>query len=240
MLFSFYFRQILGRELLELAPHGALNLHGSLLPRYRGRCPVNWVLVNGERETGVTLHYMEAKPDRGDVVAQRAVPITDDDTALTLNRKLGEAARALLRATWPRLLAGTAPRVAQDHARATYFGGRRPADGRIDWAAPARRIYDLVRAVTHPYPGAFTTWRGRQLLVWRVQPLAARRPAVPGEVLEVRAGAGIVVATGEGALLLERVQLAGDEERAGVELATADGLRPGARLGDPPAMEATE
>src|SRR5207253_4528035 len=140
-LFSFCFREIVGPEVLGLARRGALNLHGSLLPRYRGRCPVNWVLINGEHETGVTLHYMEAKPDRGDIVAQRAVPITDDDTALTLNRKLGDAARLLLRETYPLLVAGTAPRRPQDHAHASYFGGRRPEDGRIHWHQPARRIY---------------------------------------------------------------------------------------------------
>ena len=97
VIFSFYFREVLTPTVLALARRGALNLHGSLLPRYRGRCPVNWVLVHGETETGVTLHHMDAKPDRGDIVAQRAVPIADDDTALTLNRKLGDAARALLR-----------------------------------------------------------------------------------------------------------------------------------------------
>jgi methionyl-tRNA formyltransferase len=240
MIFSFYFREIVGPEVLALAPRGALNLHGSLLPRYRGRCPVNWVLVNGERETGVTLHYMEAKPDRGDIVAQRAVPIADDDTALTLNRKLGEAARALLREAFPLLVAGTAPRRPQDHARATYFGGRRPEDGRIAWDRPARRIYDLIRAVTAPYPGAFTTWRGERLLVWWARPLAAGGWATaPGTVLEVQPGEGIVVATGAGALVLERVQLGdGPEERAD-ELAARAGLVPGARLGDVERAEET-
>src|SRR5262249_29024809 len=160
VIFSFYFRELLSAEVLALARQAALNLHGSLLPRYRGRCPVNWVLVHGERETGVTLHHMEARPDRGDIVAQRAVPIADDDTALSLNRKLGEAARLLLRETYPLLLAGRAPRIPQDHARASYFGGRRPEDGRLQWRQSARQLYNLVRAVTHPYPGAFTTFRG--------------------------------------------------------------------------------
>jgi methionyl-tRNA formyltransferase len=236
-LLSFYFRELLGPEILALPRRGALNLHGSLLPRYRGRCPVNWVLVNGERETGVTLHHMEAKPDRGDIVAQRAVAIADDDTALALNRKLGDAARLLLRETWPLLVAGTAPRMPQDHARASYFGGRRPEDGRLHWDAPARRLYDLVRAVTHPYPGAFTTWRGHRLRVWWARPLDA--PAGrPGEVLEVRRGTGIVVAAGTGALLVERVQLDDDAERPADEVAGVAGLRPGARLGDAAAVEA--
>lgn len=230
-LLSFYFREMLGPDVLAIPRRGALNLHGSLLPRYRGRCPVNWVLVNGERETGVTLHHMEAKPDRGDIVAQRAVAIADDDSALTLNRKLGDAARVLLRETYPHLVAGTAPRVPQDHTRASYFGGRRPEDGRLRWEEPARRLYDLVRAVAHPYPGAFTTWRGRRLRVWWARPLDA--PAgPPGELLEIRRGTGIVVGTGSGALLVERAQLDGDAERRADELALAVELAPGARLGD--------
>ena len=231
-LFSFYFREIVGPEVLALARRGALNLHGSLLPRYRGRCPVNWVLINGERETGVTLHYMEAKPDRGDIVAQRAVPIAEDDTALSLNRKLGDAARSLLRETYPLLAAGTAPRIPQDDARATYFGGRRPEDGRIAWDQPARRLYDLIRAVTAPYPGAFTIYRGARLFVWWARPLdLGPRLGAPGEVVEIRPGAGVVVATGSGALLLGRVQLAGRDEERADELAVRTGLARGERLG---------
>src|SRR5437016_9445387 len=231
-VFSFYFREIVGRDILALPRRGALNLHGSLLPRYRGRCPVNWVLIHGERETGVTLHYMEPKPDCGDIVAQRAVPIADDDTALSLNRKLGEAARALLRATYPLLAAGTAPRIPQDHARATYFGGRRPEDGRIAWHEPARRLYDLIRAVTAPYPGAFTSYRGERLCVWWATPLGPgprlrARGAAPG----IGPGAGVVVAAGSGALLLERVQLAGRDEQRADELAVRTGLVMGERLG---------
>jgi methionyl-tRNA formyltransferase len=231
-LFSFYFRHMIPPDVLALARRGALNLHGSLLPRYRGRCPVNWVLVHGERETGVTLHYMEAKPDRGDVVAQHAVAIADDDTALTLTAKLCVAARALLRETYPALVAGTAPRVPQDHARATYFGGRRPEDGRLDWRRPARELYDLVRAVTAPFPGAFTTWRGRRLLVWWARPVDLALEAAPGAVVERRDGTGVVVATGAGGLLVERAELdAGRVERAD-ELAARLGLVPGERLGE--------
>jgi methionyl-tRNA formyltransferase len=232
-LFSFYFRHMIPGDVLHLARRGALNLHGSLLPRYRGRCPVNWVLVNGERETGVTLHYMEEKPDRGDIVAQRAVPIADDDTALSLNAKLCLATRALLRATYPALLAGTAPRSPQDHSRATYFGGRRPEDGRLEWSRSARQLYDLIRAVTAPYPGAFTSYRGRRLVVWWARPLEVSvERAVPGEVVETRNGAGVVVATGAGSLLVERVELeAGRIERAD-EMAARLGFGPGARLGE--------
>ena len=231
LVFSFYVRQILKPALLAIPSLGALNLHGSLLPRYRGRCPVNWVLVHGETETGVTLHYMDPTPDTGDVVAQRRVPIGDDDTALTLNRKLGDAARELLRATLPALLTGTAPRVPQDHAHATTFGGRRPEDGRLAWPRPARELSNLVRAVTHPYPGAFTTWAGATLFVWQAKPLDAPAKAEPGRVAAI-APDGLVVGTGDGHLLLERVQLAGGDEEPAIDFARRRGVRTGDRLGD--------
>ncbi len=232
LILSIYFRDIIKPEVLALAPRGALNLHGSLLPRYRGRCPVNWVLIHGESETGVTLHHMEARPDMGDIVAQRAVPIDDDDTALTLNGKLGGAARVLLRETFPLLVAGTAPRIPQDHARATTFGGRRPEDGRIVWPQTARQVYDLVRAVTHPYPGAFTWWRDRRLFVWQTRLVdGAGDREVPGRVVGVGDG-GIVVTTGGGALRLERVQLAGGPEEEGEAFARRIDLRIGDRLGE--------
>jgi methionyl-tRNA formyltransferase len=232
LILSVYFREILSPEVLRLAPRGALNLHGSLLPRYRGRCPVNWVLIHGERETGVTLHYMDAKPDRGDIAAQRAVEIADDDTALTLNRKLGEAARHLLRETFPLLVAGTAPRIPQDHARATYFGGRRPEDGRVEWQQGAHQLYNLVRAVTHPYPGAFTTWRGRQLFVWSATPRDEPRSGRPGEVCGISPEEGIVVGTGAGHLVLKHVQLTGEAEERADLLASRIGLTVGDRLGE--------
>ncbi len=231
LLLSFYFRQILKPVLLAIPSRGALNLHGSLLPRYRGRCPVNWVLVHGETETGVTLHYMDPTPDTGDVVAQRRVPIADDDTALTLNRKLGDAARELLRATFHALAAGTAPRIPQDHARATTFGGRRPEDGAIAWPRPARELCNLVRAVTHPYPGAFTTWRGTKLLVWKARPLDAPLDAAAGGVAAITPD-GVVVGTGHGGLVLEQVQLESGAEEPAVDFAHRHGVRPGDRLGD--------
>lgn len=228
-LFSFYYRRLLPTAVLDTARRGAFNLHGSLLPRYRGRCPVNWVLIHGEQETGVTLHYMVAKPDAGDIVAQRRVPITDDDTAQTLYGKLTDAAAALMRDTYPRLCDGTAPRLPQDRALASYFGGRRPADGVIDWGEGARRIYNLVRAVTHPYPGAFTHWDGQQLLVWWARPEAdGEATAPPGTVLGV--GDGVVVQTGAGRLRLLRLQLAGEDECDAAQWARRHHLTEGMRF----------
>ncbi len=168
-LFSFYYRKMLKAPLLALAPRGALNMHGSLLPRYRGRAPVNWAVLHGERETGATLHYMTEKPDNGDIVGQTAVPILRDDTAREVFDKVTVAAEMTLAAALPALVAGTAPRRAQDLARGAYFGGRKPADGIIDWTQPAQRIHDLVRAVAPPYPGATTTVGGVPARVLRTR-----------------------------------------------------------------------
>ena len=136
MIFSFYYRHMIPEEILRIPPQGAYNLHGSLLPAYRGRCPVNWVLVNGETQTGVTLHHMVKKADAGDIVGQRVVPIAPEDTAFTLYGKLCDAAGILLDELLPLMKIGQAPRIPQDISRGSYFGGRRPEDGRIDWSWP--------------------------------------------------------------------------------------------------------
>jgi methionyl-tRNA formyltransferase len=166
-LFSFYYRHMLGPALLGLAGRGPLNMHGSLLPKYRGRVPVNWAIIKGERETGATLHYMVEKPDAGAIVAQQAVPILPEDTALEVFNKVTVAAELALDRVLPDLLAGRARQAPQDLGRGSYFGGRRPEDGRIDWSRSAREIHDLVRAVAPPYPGAFTEVAGRSVRVLR-------------------------------------------------------------------------
>lgn len=215
---SCYFRQILGPELLAIPKRGAFNMHGSLLPKFRGRAPVNWVLVKGETETGVTLHYMAEKPDRGDIVGQTRIPIDDEDTALTLHKKSAAAGGDLMRALWPEIVAGTAPRIPQDPAQATYYGRRRPEDGRIDWSRAARECRNLVRAVTHPYPGAFTYASGKKLFVWSSSVREGRYQAPPGTVDSVVLHKGFVVATGQGGLLIEKAQLEGHDELPGDEL----------------------
>jgi len=233
-LFSFYYRFMIPPAILALASRGALNLHGSLLPRYRGRAPVNWALIEGQTETGVSLHYMVEKPDAGALVDQERVAIDFADTAFTLYGKLEGAARRLLDRALPALAAGTANASPLDLSQGSYRGGRKPADGRIDWSWPAQRIYDLVRAVTHPYPGAFTTLRGRRLLVWWALPVAGvSAPAVtPGVVTAVGAD-GITVAAGggDGTVRLVTLQLDGQPELPACSLALATGIAPGERLG---------
>lgn len=232
-IFSFYYRHLLGEELLASARRGAYNLHGSLLPRYRGRAPVNWVLVNGETETGVTLHRMVQRPDAGPILAQQRVPIADDDTAYTLHGKLREAARTLLDAALPRLARGELPEVPQDEAQASYFGRRTPEDGRIDWSRPARALHNLVRAVTQPYPGAFAPVGERKLIVWASRVVPGAHGRAPGTVLGT---APLCIACGEDALEI----LAGQQGDAGLylagpQLAQEFGLVEGSRLQAAPA-----
>ncbi len=180
-LFSFYYRRMLGARLLAAPARGALNLHGSLLPRYRGRAPVNWAVIKGERETGASLHYMTEKPDAGAVVGRQRVPILPDDTAREVFDKVTLAAELVLDAVLPGLLAGRAPGVAQDLAAGSYFGGRRPEDGRIDWSKSAREIHDLVRGVAPPYPGAFASVDSvpLRILRTRIEPARAGASAAP-------------------------------------------------------------
>ena len=161
-IFSFYYRSMLGAELLGAARRGALNMHGSMLPRYRGRAPVNWAIVHGARETGATLHYMVARADAGDIVDQLAVPILQDDDAREVFSKVTVAAETVLARCLPGLIEGTAPRHPQPIEPGQYFGRRRPEDGRIDWRWPARQIHNLVRAVAPPFPGAFAQIGGHR------------------------------------------------------------------------------
>ena len=207
-IFSFYYRRMLAPPLLSLPRRGALNMHGSLLPKYRGRAPVNWAVLNGERQTGASLHYMVAKPDAGDLVAQTAVPILPDDTAREVFDKVTVAAEVTLDGVLPALLSGIAPRVALDLAQGSYFGGRSAEDGRIDWSQAARRIHDLVRAVAPPYPGALTTIGDRPARILATRVLDANAPPRPA-ALEVVAGRIIAHCGGGGTLWLRNVEIDG-------------------------------
>jgi len=169
LIFSFYFRAMIPLPLLALAKAGAFNMHGSLLPLYRGRAPVNWAVLQGATQTGATLHEMVAKPDAGAIVDSSAVPILPDDTAAQVFDKVTVAAEQVLWRSLPAILAGRAPRRANDLAAGSYFGARTPEDGRIDWSQPAQRVYNLIRAVAPPFPGAFTDVGGTRLMVARAR-----------------------------------------------------------------------
>ncbi len=183
-IFSFYYRMLLGKPLLALAVRGALNMHGSLLPKYRGRAPVNWAILHGERETGATLHYMTEKPDNGDIVGQTAIPILPDDDAREVFDKVTVAAEMTLDTALPALVAGNAPRLSQDASLASYFGRRRPADGIIDWRREARAIHNLVRAVAPPYPGALTHVAGHPARILRTRVIDESSNHAPALVVD--------------------------------------------------------
>ncbi|HEX4332636.1 MAG TPA: formyltransferase [Usitatibacter sp.] len=178
-IFSFYYRFMLSPEVLATAMVGAYNMHGSLLPKYRGRVPVNWAVLRGERTTGATLHEMVEKPDAGRIVDQMAVPILPDDRAVDVFRKVTVAAEVVLDRSLPALLDGTAALTVQDLSRGGYFRGRKTDDGRIDWTKGAREIHDLVRAVAPPYPGAFTLLDGARVRILATRVLDERAAEAP-------------------------------------------------------------
>jgi methionyl-tRNA formyltransferase len=224
-LFSFYYRQMLKAPLLGLPKRGALNMHGSLLPKYRGRVPVNWAVLHGERETGATLHYMTAKPDAGDIVAQIAVPLLPDDTAREVFDKVTVAAEIALDGVLPALVAGIAPRHPQDHRQASCFGGRRPEDGVVDWTRDATAIHNLVRAVAPPYPGAFTAIGGVPARVLRTRILDRSGGGASPPSLVVRDGRIVAQCGGGGTLAVDELELAGEPAGAGA-LAARFGTAP--------------
>lgn len=208
--FSFYYREMLKRELLEIPTRGALNMHGSLLPKYRGRVPVNWAIIHGEAETGSTLHYMTEKPDNGDIVAQQAVPILPNDTALQVFQKVTVAAEIALNDCLPDLLAGRAKAIKQDLSKGAYFGGRKAEDGVIDWSRSAQTIHNLVRAVAPPYPGATTRLVGKPMRILQTQMGICTANGKETPSFYVKEGKAYAIC-GKGVLRVLRFELDGKE-----------------------------
>ena len=206
-LFSFYFREMIQARFLDLPRLGAYNLHGSLLPKYRGRAPINWVLVKGETETGVTLHAMTPKPDDGDIVAQARIPIDWDETAVSLTRKAARVGRSLVSESVPGLVADTIQRINQRTlGPSTYFGGRKPTDSRLDFSMPVQEAFNQIRAVADPWPNAFLeTGRGSVKVAWAL-PSAA--PCPEGKFRTT--SEGILLGFSDGALALRTLRLKGE------------------------------
>lgn len=240
VIFSFYYRTLLSDDILQLPSFGAFNLHGSLLPRYRGRAPVNWVLVNGETQTGVTLHKMVSRADAGDIVAQSVVAIDEEDTALTLHGKCRTAAAALLAQQLPLIRSREITLTPQDEDQASYVGRRTAADGLIDWQKSAREINNLIRAVTEPYPGAFTFLGERKVIIWRARVVKANRvknsdvrandvKQEPGAILST---SPLVVSCGEDALEIVSGQSETGLYMSGSRLAAEMGMVAQAKLGN--------
>ncbi|MBK8027956.1 MAG: methionyl-tRNA formyltransferase-like protein [Chloroflexi bacterium] len=212
LMLTVSWRYLIPREVYERVRLGTYVLHDSLLPAYRGFAPTVWAIINGEDHTGVTLFEIAEGVDSGRIIAQQRVPIGPDDTIADVMEAVTQSYLAVLAAQLPALLDGTAGRTEQDESRATYTCKRIPEDNRIDWTQPTAVIYNLIRAVSAPYPGAFTTLNGHRLYIW-----AAQRVAVPpyvgrviGRVIEIRRGEGVVVLTSDGALLIQRVSWEGE------------------------------
>jgi methionyl-tRNA formyltransferase len=211
--FSFYYREMLKAPLLAIPKQGALNMHGSLLPKYRGRVPVNWAIIRNETETGATLHYMTEKPDNGDIVAQQAVPILPNDTAHEVFQKVTVAAEMALNNVLPTLLSGKAQALKQDLSKGAYFGGRKAEDGIINWSQSALEIHNLVRAVAPPYPGAMTQVMGKPMRI--LQTLATKEVTAGKEqpAFYVKEGKAYAIC-GSGVLRVVRFELDGVEMNA--------------------------
>ncbi len=222
LLMAVNWRYLIPPAVYERCPLGAWVFHDSLLPRYRGFSPTVWAIANGERETGVTLFRMAERVDEGEIADQAAVPIGPGETIGPVFDRVTEAYLDLLDRNLPALMSGTVKTAPQDHSQASYFPRRTPEDNRIRWDGPARRIFDLVRAVTRPYPGAWTLYQGRKLTLWEAKPAAAPVPAAPPGTVTASGPGGFTVAAGDGSLLVTEFGLENGENAP---------PRPGERLG---------
>lgn len=222
-VFSFYYRKVIGKDILAIPKKGAFNLHGSLLPKYRGCAPLNWAVINGEKESGVTLHKMTAKVDAGDIVAQEKFAIADSDTAKDAHLKAAAAAEKMLKKVLPSVLAGNAKAKKQDEKQATYFGHRCPADGLIDWTKDAAAVRNLVRGVTRPFPGAFTFIAAQKYFIWDVTVVPLKKKAPAGTIVSV---APFVIACGKGAVQVNFAQKDGGLYTTGEQLAADSRFTP--------------
>ena len=203
LMFAVSWRYMIPATVYERARLGAFVFHDSLLPKYRGFSPTVWSMINGEDHTGVTLFEIAEGVDEGNVVAQKQVPIDKDETIAQVIERVTATYLAVLTDNLPALLAGNAARYPQDHSAATYTCKLLPEDFRIDWSAPTTQIYNLIRAVTEPYSGAYTTIDGAAIRIWAAEPVSPTYHYVgriPGRIVEVRAGEGAVVLTGDGSL----------------------------------------
>jgi methionyl-tRNA formyltransferase len=214
--------QLLKPDLLRVPKFACLGFHASLLPKSRGRAPVNWAIINGETETGNTMIILEPEADSGDIVAQRKIPITDDDNCNTIYQKVGQTEVEMLDEILPLIQKGILPRRKQDDSQATVMPKRRPEDGRIDWNRSTREIYNWVRALTDPYPGAFSFLNGEKIWIWaaRTDGGPILNPSLqPGKILLDSQG-WPWVSTADGCIRVVTAQREGGPKLSGQAAAT--------------------
>ncbi|MGR3175999.1 MAG: methionyl-tRNA formyltransferase [Candidatus Scalindua sp.] len=209
------YRFLLKKELVDIPKYGAINFHPSLLPKYRGRAPVNWAIINGEKRCGLTVHYIDEGMDTGDIILQKEVEILFEDTIKDIHEKLFPVYKELAKEVINLFIKGVPPPFIQDHPEATEFPRRTPDDGLINWSGSNIEIYNFMRAITHPYPGAFSFIEGVKYLIWSSSIIDdeskfSKGNLVPGEICSIDEN-GVTVKTGDGLLLLSRIQQADGE-----------------------------
>lgn len=208
------FGQLLPESILQLPPLGCINVHASLLPKYRGGAPIHWAIISGERETGITTMFMDKGLDTGDMILKEAIPIPPEATLGEIHDRLALLGAEVLEKTLSFLAKGTAPRTPQLHDRATYAPSLKKEDCRIAWEKPAEQVHNLVRG-TNPWPGAYSYFRGKMVKIWKVVPVA--QGGVPGEVLAADPSAGLIVACGQGSVRVLSIQPEGRKPMGGID-----------------------
>ncbi len=234
IIFSIGWPQIIKREILEIPQHGCVGIHPTLLPERRGGAPINWCLIDGLSKSGVTLFYFSAGVDSGDIIAQREFEITLKDAAGTVMSKVTNIAVELIKEYYPLLEKGNAPRLPQEDAKATYTRRRRPEEGIIDWSRTSLSIYNWIRALTLPFPGAFTYNNGEKIIIWESELLKGYRPrfnAQPGEILDILENKGTVIATGDSGILVKAVGVS-NQTMGSEEFMRRQQITPGTILGE--------
>ena len=224
--------QILGEQVLNLPERGCVNVHASLLPKYRGAAPIHWSIINGEEKTGITTMYMDEGMDTGDMILKQEVAITSEETAGSLHDKLAQEGAELLLETIKQIAAGTAPRKEQDEEKATYAPKLDKAECEVDWTQPVEKVRNVIRGL-NPWPGAYTYLHGQRLKLYRSEVYSeSNQPVDPGTIVKTDKQEGIVVQTGDGQLLLTKLQPAGKQKMAAVDYLLGHELADGIKLGN--------
>ncbi len=221
LMFAVSWRYMIPKSVYTRSRLGTFVFHDSLLPEYRGFAPSVWAIVNGEDHTGVSLFAIADEMDAGDIIDQKAVSISTDETITELMPRVTKAYLEMLEKDLPILLAGNAKSHVQDHAKATFTCKRTLFDNKIRWTESSRNIFNLIRGVTHPYPGAYTFLKNQRLTIWSAELITHPHSyigRIPGRVIETKPEIGSVVLTGDGALLLKTVQLEGEPETCAAEI----------------------
>ena len=234
VIFSCYYTKIIPKEILDIPTYGRINFHGALLPRYRGCFSGAWSIINDEKVTGVTMHYMEPATDTGDIIAVKKVEITNEDTARTLYEKVSDATISLFKEKWPLLKErGRLPVSPQNHEDARYYGRAVPFNRQINWNKTSREICNFIRALNFPpFPAAVTHHRGRELMIWEAQEMdKASKSGEPGKVTRIVDNEGFMVATKDGSILIKEVQHFDEEKMNGADYVSKYNVKVGELLG---------